>query len=91
MYRYRARLGLSYERQGYIYFRSRMYRLLDRVTRKRLREHCRRCAGEHWRAVLDYVTTDRSQTEICLERHLSASTLQRAVKRYYENFPDDLF
>ena len=43
MFRYRPGLGVSYARQGYIYFASLLYRELPERRREKLRQLCRQC------------------------------------------------
>ena len=38
-------------------------------------------------ALFEFVTTDAGAQAVCLRHHLSPSTLERAVRRYYEAFP----
>ena len=39
---------------------------------------------------VSYVTTDAGATAVCMKHFLSRSTLERAVRRYYESFPQNL-
>lgn len=89
---FRAKRGIkaSYERQGYIYFVSRLYKDLSEQDRRRIRELCKECGGEHYRALFEFVTTDTTATALALKHYLSKKTLYRAVRRYYENFPEKL-
>ena len=87
MFRYKNGIGVSYNRQGYIYFASRMYRELPEGKRKKLEELCRRCGGESWQALLAFVTTDAGADAVCDRHYLSRSTLHRMVRRYYREFP----
>ncbi len=77
---------MSYNRQGYIYFTSRLFRELPQARRLKIMELCRESGGEYSAALLEFVTTDVSSTEICLKHNVSRSTLERAVRRYYTNF-----
>ena len=90
MYRYKKGIGISYDRQGYIYFASRMYRELPERKRKKLEDLCARCSGEHRQALLEFVTTDAGAEAVCQRHYLSRSTLHRMVRRYYEEFPETL-
>lgn len=90
MFRYKKSLGVSYNRQGYIYFASRLYRELPEGKRRKLEALCVQCGGEHNRALLDFVTTDAGADLVCDRHYLSRSTLHRMVRRYYREFPDTL-
>lgn len=87
MYRYKRGIKCNYDRQGYIYFASRQYRFLQPEQKAKIRELCRAAGGEHREALFQFVTSDKSATEICMEHFLSKATLYRAVQRYYEDFP----
>ena len=65
MFRYKKSVPVSYERQGYIYFASRLYRELTEEQQRKL-------------------------LNLCMKHFLSRSTLERAVRRYYESFPQNL-
>lgn len=90
MFRYKKGIGVSYNRQGYIYFASRMYRELPVGKRKKLEALCDQCGGENSRALLDFVTTDAGADVVCDRHYLSRSTLHRMVRRYYREFPETL-
>lgn len=90
MFRYKKALGVSYERQGYIYFLSRRYAELPAWQQERIRQLCDEAGGEYSAALMEFVTTDRGATEICMEHYLSEATLHRLVKKYYEGFPKKL-
>lgn len=87
MFRYKKSVGGSYARQGYIYFASLRYRELPERRQETIRQLCRECGGEYADALLEFVTTDRGAVAVCVEHHLSQSTLERAVRRYYQEFP----
>ena len=90
MFRYRSGIKVDYDRQGYIYFISRLFDDLSYRDKEKIRKLCEKCAGEEAPALLEYVTTDASATAICIKHYVSKSNLYRAVRKYYENFPDKL-
>jgi len=90
VFRYKRSINLPYERQGYIYFLSRSYEQLPRSRQEKIRELCERCGGEYGKALFEFVTTDDGAVAVCLRHHLSQSTLERVVKKYYESFPKKL-
>ena len=90
MFRYKKSVPVSYERQGYIYFASRLYRELTEEQQHKLLNLCLQCGGEHYQALFEFVTTDAGATAVCMKHFLSRSTLERAVRRYYESFPQNL-
>jgi len=86
MFRFKRSVPVNYNRQGYIYFTSRLFRELPQERRKEIVELCRESGGEYSAALLEFVTTDATTTAICLKYNISHSTLERAVRRYYINF-----
>ena len=90
MFRYKKSVPVSYERQGYIYFASRLYRELTEEQQHKLLNLCLQCGGEHYQALFEFVTTDAGATAVCMKHFLSRSTLERAVRRYYESFTQNL-
>ena len=90
MFRFKKTIHLPYDRQGYIYFTSRMYAELPERQRQKIVSLCAQCGGEYHRALFEFVTTDAGAAAICMRHHLSRSTLERVVKRYYESFPKKL-
>ena len=90
MFRYKKSIDVPYERQGYIYFASRMYHKLNVRQQQKIVDLCVETGGEYHAALFEFVTTDTGATAVCLKHHLSQSTLERAVRRYYEQFPTRL-
>jgi hypothetical protein len=90
MFRLKKSVPVSYERQGYIYFTSRCFLTLTEREKKKIIDLCAECGGENSDALLQFVTTDTGATAICIRHHISANTLYRAVRKYYERFPKKL-
>lgn len=86
MFRFKRSVPVSYDRQGYIYFTSKLFRDLPQRQRREILDLCQECGGEYSAALLEFVTTDANATEICLKHNISRSTLERVVRRYYVNF-----
>lgn len=86
MFRYKPRIRVSYDKQGYIYFVSKFYHKLPEREREKIRLLCRETGGPYSGALLEYVTTEASTEAVCLKHYISRSTLDRAVRRYYEGF-----
>lgn len=87
MFRYKKSINVPYDRQGYIYFLSRSYRELPERRKEIIRDLCEECGGEYSEALLEFVTTSAGAVAVCMRHHLSESTLERVVKKYYETFP----
>lgn len=86
MFRYKPSIHVSYDKQGYIYFVSRLYKQLPEQEREKIRLLCREAGGPYSRALLEYITADASAEAVCMKHHISRSTLERAARRYYEGF-----
>lgn len=84
MFRFKSSINADYNRQGYIYFYSKLFRYLSKKDQEEIRSICSLAGKEYAAAVFDAVTTDRSVCEICMNHNLSESTLLRSVRRYYE-------
>lgn len=82
-FRYRPGLGISYDRQGLIFFTSRSYDSQPARVRRKIENLCRAAAGDNWRALFCYVTTDTGTVAVCQRFHLSENSLHRAVRKYY--------
>ena len=87
MFRFRKSVALPRERQGYIYYKSLCFRHLKERERDRLTRLCSQAGGEYADALFEFVTADVSATAICMRHHLSRSTLERCVRKYYLMFP----
>lgn len=91
IFRVKRSVRVSYIDQGYIYFLSRRYSWLTRRRQEAISKLCVTAGGRDYaKALFDFVTTDAGATEVCQRHHLSRSTLERIVRRYYELFPRDL-
>lgn len=91
MFRIKKSVPLSYERQGYIYFASKMYKYLGAPEQKKIIELCRRSGGENWKALFEFVTTDAGAVAVCMRHNIaSETTIHRMVRDYYMNFPQRL-
>ncbi len=90
MFRYKKSVGIPYERQGYIYFKSLLFETMSEEDRERIRAICKEAGGEYETALMRFVSTHEGAVKICMEFHISRSTLERAVRRYYRLWPMDL-
>ena len=75
MFRYKKSIPVSYERQGYIYFTSLLYRELPEGAQRKILNLCLEAGGEYYQALFEFVTTDAGAQAVCLRHHLSPSTL----------------
>lgn len=86
MFRVKKGIKRNYQEQGYIYFISLNYYGLNEEGQEKINNLCIVCGGEHYQALFDFVTSDKSATEICLNHAIGKSTLYRIVRAYYEGF-----
>ena len=89
-FRFKRGVPLAYDVQGYVYFVSRRYSQLPATKRRQIDDLCRKAGGEYAPALKEFVTTSTGAEEICNKYFLSASTLERMVKRYYLGFAENL-
>ena len=87
MFRFKSGVKVGYNRQGYIYFTSRLYKDLPEEDQRVILNLCLEHGGESYQALFEFVTTDATATAVCMKHCLSKSTLHRMVRRYYEDFP----
>lgn len=86
MFRYKSGIKVAYNRQGYIYFASLLYKDLPEETRAEMDKLINKSAGRFAPALKEFVTKDETAEFICQKHHITRSTLYRIVRRYYENF-----
>lgn len=87
MFRFKRSVPVSYDRQGYIYFTSRLYEELPPRAQQEIVNLCLECGGEYYQALFQFVTTDAGAASVCMQHHLSRSTLDAGARRYYEALP----
>ena len=58
MFRFKKSVPVSYDRQGYIYFTSRLYEELPPRAQQVIVNLCLECGGEYYQALFEFVTTD---------------------------------
>lgn len=90
MFRFKSGVKVDYNRQGYIYFTSRLYKELRPEAQQRILNLCIEHGGEYYQALFEFVTTDATATALCMKHYISKMTLYRAVRKYYENFLQNL-
>lgn len=86
-FRYKKGIRVGYNQQGWIYFHCLQYKRLPRREQEKIRKHCREVGGEYAAALLEFVTSEKGYSGICMKHDLSTATLYRLVKKFYEGFP----
>ena len=90
VFRFKKAIPVDYDTQGYIYFLSKRYSQLTPGKKQKVEQICKEAGGEHYHALLEFVTTDAGAVSICTRYYISQSTLERAVRRYYLEFEKQL-
>ena len=90
MFRFKRSIPVGYDLQGYIYFLSKRYDRLPWEQQHLVAQLCVEAGGEHHQALFAFVTTDMGAVAVCGRYHLSQSTLERVVRKYYVNFAERL-
>ena len=62
MFRFKSGVKVDYNRQGYIYFTSRLYKDLPEEDQRVILNLCLEHGGESYQALLEFVTTDATAT-----------------------------
>lgn len=86
-FRYHRGMGVSYERQGYIYFVCRAFPRLCQREQQRIVSCAEKENGEYAAAVLDLVISGDSYQRVAGDHYISVNTLYREVTKFYQNFP----
>lgn len=86
-FRYHKGMGLSYDRQGFIYFTLRHFDELPQADRDRIAETARTVCNGFEDLVLDYCTSDLDYKAACHKHHTAESVLYRYLARFYRAFP----
>ena len=88
MFRMKKSVPVDYDGQGYIYFKSKLYKRLPPEQQQVIVNCCMEAAGgDYYQALFEFVTTGAGATKVCQQHHLSRSTLERIVRKYYTIFP----
>ena len=88
MFRYKKSIRMPYQRQGYIFFVSKLYKELPPAAQRKILDLCHECGGENWQALFEFVTTGAGATALCMKHYIaSETTLYRMVREYYQKFP----
>lgn len=85
-FRYKKGIRVPYNEQGRIYFHCLGYDRLTKREKETIQRKCRQVGGEYAEALLEFVTSEKGYTAICMKYHLSQATLYRLVKKFYEGF-----
>ena len=88
MFRKKRGIHIDYPEQGLIYFTCLTYDSQSERVKKRIRRVCDTVGGELSDALFEFVTTEKSATEIALKNYVSESTLYKLRRDFYHAFFD---
>ena len=88
IFRFKKKLKVSYQKQGYIHFFSHNYKKLSAKEKNKIDKLCSLAGGEYSEALKRYMTTDVTDVQVCLEYYISKATLYRCVDKYIKLFAD---
>lgn len=80
------RYGLPYEKQGLIYFTCLNYKDLPKKQREKIDRLCEKIGGQHRRALLEAVTTEKTMLQVAMEYKVDESWLYRLVCRFFRAY-----
>lgn len=83
-FRFLPSVRKSYEQQGEIFFACRNYARQPAEVRNKIDRLTAEAGGEHAQALRAYLTTRASWERVTMEYHVSAATLDRIRRRFYE-------
>ena len=83
-FKYLPSVKKSYEQQGEIFFACRNYARQPEALRAKIDALIAEAGGEHAAALRAYLTTCASWERVTMEYYVSASTLDRIRRRFYE-------
>lgn len=87
IFRYKKRLKLKYNVQGYIYFTCQNYNCLSECHKSVIDRICAEVGGDIYReALFSVITTNRSVVSISMEHHMSESALREKINQFYREY-----
>lgn len=82
-FRYKNRIPLSYDRQGYIFFYCKRYAQLTVEQQQQIINCCAAAGGVYKDAVFRYMTSSSGAEKVCKQFYVGQSTLERCVRKFY--------
>lgn len=82
-FRYKEKIPLPYDVQGYIFFYCKRYKKLTAHEQHMINKICHDVSGQYHTAVLKFVTTNQGAETICRKYYIGLSTLEKYVKAFY--------
>ncbi len=86
MFRKKRGINLSYPMQGFICFSCLTYDAQPKNVKEKIKKLCQNVGGAHSEALFEFVTTEKSVTEISLKYYISETLLYNLRKKFYEGW-----
>ena len=83
-FRYMPSIRKSYTEQGAIFFACQTYKQQSGNVRKKIDKLIEEAGGEYAAALRAYLCTRASWEQVVIQYYVSASTLDRARRQFYE-------
>lgn len=77
---------LPYMRQGLIYFVCQNFRDMPPEVQQRIVNLCLQCGGQHYQALFEAVTTQRSMLKISMDHYIDESWLYQLRLRFFAHW-----
>lgn len=86
MFRKKRGINLSYPMQGFICFSCLTYDAQPKSVKDKINKLCDDIGGAYRDALFEFLTTEKSVTEISLKFYVSETQLYNLRKKFYEAF-----
>ncbi len=86
MFRKRRGISLSYPMQGFICFSCLTYDAQPISVKSKIDNLCDEIGGEYRDALFEFLTTEKTVTEISLKHYVSETKLYNLRKKFYESW-----
>ena len=86
MFRKRKGIKISYPMQGLICFTCLTYNAQPKEVKLKIKNLCEQVGGTFGDALFEFVTTEKTVTEISLKHYVSESQLYNLRKKFYESW-----
>ncbi|MBE6648823.1 MAG: hypothetical protein E7614_04805 [Ruminococcaceae bacterium] len=86
MFRKKRGINLSYPMQGFVCFSCLTYDAQPKTVKNKINKLCDEIGGEFRDALFEFVTTEKTVTEISLKHYVSETKLYNMRKKFYESW-----
>ncbi len=86
MFRKRKGIKVSYPMQGLICFTCLTYDAQPKEVKDKIKQLCEQVGGSFSDALFEFITTEKTATEISLNYYVSETHLYNLRKKFYESW-----